>query len=74
MVLFLNFNYFLKDKKEKAKDTMQQVLGQHSYKQVLNNCVSTLDPKLRLGALKYSTHTHNYVAECLIDDYMCVCA
>lgn len=53
---------------------MQQVLGQQSYKQVLNNCVSTLDPKLRLGALKYSTHTHNYVAECLSDDYMCVCA
>uniref|UniRef100_A0A1X7TDJ5 Uncharacterized protein n=1 Tax=Amphimedon queenslandica TaxID=400682 RepID=A0A1X7TDJ5_AMPQE len=31
---------------------MQQVLAQQSYKQVLNNCVSTLDPKLTLGGLK----------------------
>ncbi|XP_019860157.1 PREDICTED: phosphatidylinositol 4,5-bisphosphate 3-kinase catalytic subunit beta isoform-like [Amphimedon queenslandica] len=41
-----------RDKKEKARDTMQQVLAQQSYKQVLNNCVSTLDPKLTLGGLK----------------------
>ena len=49
--------FMLQDKKEKARDTMQQVLAQQSYKQVLNNCVSTLDPKLSLGGLKY-IHIH----------------
>jgi phosphatidylinositol-4,5-bisphosphate 3-kinase len=41
-----------KDKREKAKEAMQQLLAQYGYQQVINNCVSTLNPKLKLGNVK----------------------